>query len=351
MRGRCRTSRGLGLVLAIALVRVASAQPAPEQPAPEQPQTPAPSPNPEPSPDPGAAPATEIEAPEPEAPEVAEARQYFRQGVAFTEAGNCGAAIVAFEAAYALVPRPNALYNIGQCQERLFRYDLAIQFYQRYLQETPADADDVPAVEAALRTLNNLLGTLHVRSNVPAEVWVDDRLAGSAPGDVFVPAGEHSVELRATGYISERAEVRLVGRQALALSFQLVKAQPTVQVTETTGLEPMLFWIGAGATALTACIGTFYAVRALSLHDDALALPDVHPERTERREAVENAEITADIFFASAALLAIGTTIVFLVTDWQAGERTARDAGSEPAVRVVPVIAPRAAGFSIGGRL
>jgi tetratricopeptide (TPR) repeat protein len=305
---------------------------------------------PAPAPD---APAAPTQTPDAEAGDPAaldSARQHFKQGVAFAEAGNCSAAIVEFEAAYKIVPRPNALYNAAQCQERLFRYDLAIRDYQRYLREAPADAPDRPAVEGALKTLGNLLGILHVRSNVPAEVWIDDRLAGEAPGDVFVPAGGHTIELRAEGYIPTRSELRLVGRQELALAFELIKAQTTVQVTETTGLHPTLFWIGAGATAVTAAIGGFFALRVSSLHDEALELPAPHPDRTQKREDVEDAELTADVFFASAALLAVGTTIVFFVTDWDAGERPGYDR-PRARLRIAPALGAQAAGLQVRGQL
>lgn len=286
-----------------------------------------------------------------------EAKQHFKQAVAFATAGDCGAAIVEFEAAYQLVPRPNALYNIAQCQERLFRYDLAIRYYEQYLQVAPADAPDRPAVTAALSTLGNLLGTVEVRSNVPAEVWVDDRLAGEAPGDVLMPSGGHTLELRAKGYIPARTEVRLVGRQRIELSLELEKARTTVRVTETTGLDPTLFWIGAGATAVTAIIAVGFAGHVVSLHDDALELPEHHPDRTARREEVEDAELTADIFFASAALLAVGTTIVAFVTDWDGEQPPKTDPGADPAapeharVRVAPLVGPNAAGIQLGGSL
>src|SRR4029079_4389597 len=104
---------------------------------------------------------------------VEQAKQHFARSVACAQAGECGAAMVEFEAAYQLVPRPNALYNIAQCQERLFRYDLAIRYYEQYLQVAPADAPDRAAVTGALGTLRNLLGTVAVQCNVASEVWVD----------------------------------------------------------------------------------------------------------------------------------------------------------------------------------
>ena len=98
-------------------------------------------------------------------------------------------------------------------------------------------------------------------------------------------------------------------------------------------------------------LGTFFALRALSLHDEALELPSAHPERSRKREQVENAELTADIFFGSAALLAVGTTIVFFVTDWDADERDEERYREALSVRLSPLIAPHGAGLLLRGRL
>ena len=276
------------------------------------------------------------------------AKQHFRQGLAFAQAGDCRAAVAELETAYELVPRPNALYNIAQCQERLFRYDLAVRFYERYLQEAPADAEDRPAVNAALSSLRNLLGTVHVESNVPAEVWVDDRLAGQAPGDVLVPSGGHTVELRAKSYLPTRSEVRLVGGQRVELQLELVKAQTTVQVTQTTGIEPIFFWIGVGATALAGGVGGVLALRVSSLHSDAQKLAPVDPRRTTERKKIEDAELTADIFFASAALLGVGTAVLAFVTDWHSDEHAQPGA---PSVSLLPASDGKGALLQVGGAL
>jgi hypothetical protein len=274
------------------------------------------------------------------------ALKHFRQGVAFADAGDCSAAIAEFEAAYELVERASALYNIAQCQERLFRYDLAIRDYERYLEKAPADATDRPAVEGALRTLRNLLGIVEVKSNVQAEVWIDDRLAGEAPGEVFAPAGGHTLELRAEGYIPARSEVRVIGQQRVQVELTLVKARTTVHVTETAGLDPIVFWSGVGATVVVAGIGGVFALRVKSLRDDALQLPPVHPDRTERRKEVEDAELLADIFFGSALVLGVGTTVVAFLTDWQQ-----KGSGpKKPAVDIEAALMPGGGALAVGGR-
>lgn len=306
--------------------------------------------------EPAAAPATtsqEVLA----SPEVLEkAKAHFKQGVAFAASGNCDGAVVEFEAAYNIIPRPNALYNIAQCQERLFRYDLAISFYERYLKEAPADAADRPAVEAALKTLGNLLGILHIKANVKSEVWIDDHIGGQAPGDVYVPAGGHSVELRAEGFIAKKVEVRLVGHEEVTLSIDLDKAQTTVNVTETTGISPTLFWVGAGATIVAAGIGGVFALRVNSIYSDAQKIPAVSPMRDKQQHDAKGAELAADICFASAAVLAIGTTIVAFMTDWKGKADHQGDdhpTPNQPAARLqlAPVAVPGYAGIQLRGGL
>lgn len=286
-------------------------------------------------------------------PEVLEqARNHFRQGVAFADAGNCDAAVAEFEEAYRIVPRPNALYNMGQCEERLFRYDLAIATYKRYLEVAPDDAEDRPAVQAALKTLANLLGIVHITSNVPAEVWVDDRLAGASPGDVYVPAGGHSLELRAKGYIPRRSEVKLAGRQEVSVRLELDKAQTTVEVTETTGISPTLFFIAASATVVSAAVGGVFALRVKSLQSDAEQLESVDPARAPIQKDMQGAEVTADVFFGAAVVLGLGSTIIAFMTEWEE-PRNARDTqtANTPAVSFAPSVGPRAFGLTLSGVL
>lgn len=289
-------------------------------------------------------------------PEVIEnARKHFHQGVAFARAGNCDAAIAEFLAAYRLIPRPNALYNIGQCQERLFRYDLAIEYYKRYLQEAAEDAPDRPAVMGALGTLRNLLGVLHIQSNVGAEVWVDDRMMGYAPGDVFVPAGRHIVELRSEKYLSKRTEIQIVGREDIDIALELSKARTTVRVTETTGLSPTLFWIGTSATLVTAIIGGAVGVHVLSLRDQAESIDSLHPDRDQAQKDVQTAELTADIFFAAASVLAIGTTIVAFITQWDKEGRQPhpdlQKRTEQKSISIAPQLGVRYTGLGLKGTL
>lgn len=339
MSRRCQITSIRAVLLGAALVVLplrAAAQQVPEAPD-------AGTPAPDAAPDAAAQPTTEP------SPEVV---RRMRQGIAFAEAGNCNSAIAEFEAAYAITPSPDPLYNIAMCRERLFQYDLAVSAYQRYLDTAPADAEDRPAVEATMRSLRNVLGTLHVRSNTRARVWIDDRDVGEAPGDLLVPGGRHVVELRAERWLPSRQEVTVAGRQEASLSFTLRRAVTNVTINEEGGISPVVFWSGVAATGVTALVGGIFGIRALVLHGDAQDLDPRLPRDAEIHR-VEQTALVADVLYAAAGALAIGTTVVFFFTKWGDGER--RPAQRAPATRtealLAPWLGPDGAGLAIGGAL
>lgn len=286
-------------------------------------------------------------------PELVEkARHHFKQGVAFTEAGNCEGAIVEFEASYRMVPRASSLFNIAQCHEQLHVYDLAIQYYERFLQEAEADDEERPSVEGALRTLRNLLGTVHIGSNVPAHVWIDDRLAGSAPGDVLVAAGRHILELRADSYLPQRTEIQVAGREEVEVDLTLIKARTTIHITETSGLDPLVFWSAAGATVITGVVGSIFGASALSAQSKADALDPYDPERMKFSDDMTTAARNADIMFAVTGVLGVATVVIAFLTKWDDEAAPATTPPTEaPAVSLVPTVGRDHAGLQLLGAL
>jgi hypothetical protein len=288
----------------------------------------------------------------------AEAKARFDRGLTLAKEGNCGAAVVELEASYALVARPNTLYNIAQCQEQLFRYDLAVGAYERFLREAPADDPDRTSVEGAMRTLRNLLGTVDVASNTEADVWLGDRIVGRAPGKVLVPGGSHALELRAVGWIPARKQVTVAGQQTVALTINLEKAEQTFQTTvqnkyEVTkiekdrGISPVFFFVGAGAAVACGVAGTIFGLGAQAKKNEA---EDVDPRlsRESYVSSIENKAMTADIFFISAGVLAAGSVVLFFLTDWEGEEEKPPTATT---LRVSPVFGAHSAGLSVGGAL
>ena len=264
-----------------------------------------------------------------EDPRFAEARRRFRQGVALAQAGNCAGAIAELNASLELVPRANTLYNIAQCQEELHRYDLAVTTYERYLELAPEDEPERAAVRATMRALANLLGTITIESSVPAEVWLDDRVVGQAPGDVLVPGGHHVLELRAEGYLPERREVEVAARRSVSLEVTLTSAEESVTIHQTTTIErpPLpsgVFFGGVAITVIAAGVGAYFGVTAIALSDQARARPD--PRLPADTAAISESAGVADAFFVVAGLLGVATVIVAFLTDFEGEEATADEA-------------------------
>lgn len=292
---------------------------------------------------------------------TAEAKTRFERGLALAKEGNCGAAVVELEASFALVARPNTLYNIAQCQEQLFRYDLAVAAYERFLREAPADDPDRVGVETAMRTLRNLLGTIDVASNTEADVWLGDRIVGRAPGKVLVPGGSHALELRADGWIPARKQVVVAGQQTVAVTIELEKAEQTIQTTvenryEVTkiekdrGISPVFFFVGAGAAVACGVAGAIFGFGALSEKSEA---EDVDPRlsRAGYVSAIEDKATTADIFFISAGVLAAGSVVLYFLTDWEGEPEAQAAARAKPKFHAAPWVSDRAAGLTVGGAL
>ena len=250
-------------------------------------------------------------------PQYAEAKKYFERGVQFFDAENYDAALTEFERAYAhLKGHPKRFFvldNIGQCHERQFRYDRALEYYRRYLKEGGQAADDRAVVQATIRTLEGLLATLTIQSNVSVEVWVDDRLMGNAPGDVLVPGGLHVVELRAVGYEASKKEVSIAARERQTHAFTLN------ELSQYEGLHPAYFYSGAAVTAVSLAAGSYFGLKALSEDQAGHDREDEQGEfanTPEDEEHVKQLALTADICFMGAAAFGIGTTLLYFMTDW-----------------------------------
>lgn len=302
--------------------------------------------NPEP-----AEPANETPAPAPadeaaDDPQYTEAKKYFERGVQFFGAENYDAALTEFERAYThMQGHPKRFFvldNIGQCHERQFRYDRALEYYRRYLKEGGEAAEDRAVVEATIRTLEGLLATLTIRSNVSAEVWVDDRLMGNAPGEVLVPGGLHVVELRAVGYEASKKEVNIAARERQTHAFTLN------ELSQYEGLSPVYFYSGVALSAVSLAAGGYFGMKALS---EDQAAQDREEEdgpfanSQEDADRVKQLALTADICFASAAVFGVGTTLLYFMTDW--GD--AADERPPEATQVEGRVGPDSLGVSIRG--
>lgn len=287
-----------------------------------------------------------------EDPRWAEAQARYAEAEAEFQRGNFDGALAGFTHIHALLEtherRFFVLYNVGLCQERLFRYAEALASYETFLgegrawaQRTRGRLEREAEAQQSLTTLRARLGTLDVSANVGrAEVWVDQRLAGHAPGAVLVSEGTHTVELRADGRAPGRRQVSVAARTTQPLAFTLEPA--------FSGLSPAFVITGAALTAIAAGIGIGFGASALaeqSLIDEQLASADPTERfRVTQARIDANAEnaLLADVMFATAGVLGIATVILIFVTDW--------GGGASESAQLVPLVDPNGGGLSLGGR-
>ncbi len=218
----------------------------------------------------------------------------------------------------------------------------------------PADDADRPTVEATMRALSNLLGTIHVSSNVPAEVWLEDRVVGESPGDVLVPGGRHVLELRATGRLPERQEVEVSARGETSVEFELSAAEThqynTTNISyEAPPLPPALTIATIGAAVVTLGIGAGFGINAILLSNQAHALDPRLPRDT---QSISNSALYADIFYGASVLVGGAALVMAFFTDWSDGadaERARREAEGRSQLRVIPLLGPLYAGVRVEG--
>lgn len=94
---------------------------------------------------------------EPEDPRTAQARALFEAGRVAFEAASYEDALRHFRDAFELSGRTALLYNIGVAADRLRRDREALEAFERYLAEAPADSPQRPDVEVRVRVLREQL--------------------------------------------------------------------------------------------------------------------------------------------------------------------------------------------------
>lgn len=280
---------------------------------------------------------------------MAEARARFDPAVAIFEQGDYAGALAEFQRIYDLLEghprRFFVLYNVARCHEALFRYDTALDTYQRYLREGGVGTQYEQDTRQRISALEQRLATLIVESNVSAEVWIDGHLVGQAPGPVRVTAGTHNVELRARGYAPGLQPLQIAARTQQTLSFSLDRV--------SAGLTPALFLTGAGLTLVAAGVGVGFGATALAEHGSLSArLASTDPSQRfqvtrEQIASMEQMAILADVFFGTALVFGVASVVLLFVTDWGGGSSPSGDNAS---LELLPFANDSSAGLLLGGR-
>jgi hypothetical protein len=162
---------------------------------------------------------------------VEQAKTFFSAGAQAYDAGRYGAAIQAFQQAYALAPRPAILFSMAQAERKSWYVDKrgddlrhAIEHYHRYLELVPTggrrgDAADALAELEPIASRMSPQETatppvavepktrIMVTSSTPgARASLDDGPLTEVPLIDDVKPGKHHVRVQADGYFDESRE-------------------------------------------------------------------------------------------------------------------------------------------------
>ena len=113
-----------------------------------------------------------------------EARRHFRSGMDLIAQGQLDAGAVELEAAYALMPHPNVLYNLARAYFDAGLYVETVLYFERYLKSDPPDSDQVQLIVDALR---DRLAKQTLAESAPS---YDADLASGAVGETTVVTNE-----------------------------------------------------------------------------------------------------------------------------------------------------------------
>jgi tetratricopeptide (TPR) repeat protein len=193
------------------------------------------------------------------------AKAHFDQGRAYYEAGAYGDAAREYEAAYALMPAPELLYNIGQALRLKGDKLKAIEAYERYVQTAP----DGPLADEARNQVAALKMRIQVEEAEAARQKADEAAMAArkraeeseaarkrAEGETLVRLRtQREDEERLRRVAAEEAEAARLRREAEAAAYQqrLEDAQGRGKALRVLGVTAIV----AGSLTLTGIVLPF----------------------------------------------------------------------------------------------
>lgn len=270
-----------------------------------------------------------------------EAADHYEKGQKQFEAGRYDAAASHFKKAWDQYPDPAYLFNIGLAYEKKGEWELAVRYYERFLDEAP-DHPARPEVERRLRGarkgLESSLAEVQVRSE-PSGLKAELTSSPEGPscetpctlrapsGPVTVAVGEGEGRVTKTRSLSpgQRWKVRLTPSEGAGETMAITEGT-TMDAGKRRRIGAITSW-GAGGAALVA--GAVLAGVAKSDYDAAPGAASRDRFET-LRDRVDRRSVGADVSFGLAAAGLVTGTVLWLVRDGGEGD------GGEPRVGAGP---------------
>jgi len=188
--------------------------------------------------------------------ETNDARELFFRGQAAYERGDYEESVEAWEAGYALDPKPLLQYNLGQAYERLGELAKAVSAFELYLENADPDDPNQQRARAQLAAIRERLGrtSVVVRGGPEgATILIDGEDHGRTPrpDPIAVEPGNHRVEVVLAGYEPFEAAVTTAAGRSVDVDVQMVEV---AEAPGETPLVPIILWAAGGAAIITGAI-------------------------------------------------------------------------------------------------
>lgn len=259
---------------------------------------------------------------------VGEAEHHFQDGVALYLHGDYRGALGEFTHAYTLAPNGVVLFNIGETQYQLRDYAAALETFQRYLVEAPADDKHRPIAERNIKELSTRVGQLRVVTIPPgATVSINDRVVGESPlqKPIVVGAGRLTVRAALPGRPAVEHPIDVASEDDVLVTMEVPRS-PAVPAnsalvgdatvvdssTHPPASSSTLRLAGWVATGILAGGAVTFGLLARSESNDLQQVRDQFPTTTNTLDHFANRTKTFSIIadsLAAAALVVGGITL------------------------------------------
>jgi hypothetical protein len=318
---------------------------------------------------------------------IREAQARFEEGIARVRAGDFEAARVSFAEAYAVIRKPDILWNLALSEEKSGHLLEALGHFKQAAREAVDDSERVKA-QKHVDVLMGQTGHLEVLAPPGTQLALDGVAAGVAPlsEPLDVAPGKHRVESRSLQGLKKTTDADVVTGQVAHVSFMTAdtSAPPAATIPEanaavpsaSTDVQPVdasprdatdhpkTFWtsrmisvVAVGGSAVAGLgLGVLFGLQSQSDASTATAFRSKYPSDAcakptsamsgtcaQWNDAVkgQNREATlSNVFYVAGAVLAAGA-----VATWFLWPKETRGGVSW----VLPVVSPAGGGIGAGG--
>ncbi len=317
-----------------------------------------------------------------------EAQSRFGEGLARVQAGNFEGARISFTQAYAVLHKPDILWNLALAEEKCGMALPALQHFKDYARQVTDGAARAAAAKH-MQELGEKTGRIDIVAPAGATVAVDGVAVGEAPlGEpVDVEPGHHRVVERSSG-VSKSADSDVAPGQLVHVSFVMIEAEappgppgpsavvvpapasiaPGAHGTPAAGedLPPPTnpaggFWtprvivagllgvaaVAAGVSALV--LGhqsdvNANAARSLQATTGSCPGSPGCAQLEDKVDAQHQDHVASEIVWTASGVLLAGAVVT-----WIAWPRALSSAAGDPGFRVVPSVGVNGAGALVSG--